>query len=166
MYLHPKVQGTPNPTDPIAAQLREAHQANRYAQRADVAAVYLGERARQEFKVPGGSRGPKFADVVAKKLDGSYGLGEGKGTEMDKLIKQFEDTGPKVGRITEQEVVVEKLTPVLEHDSAGKVVATYNSPGPQGKLDAGGYLLYFNSKIDKWEQARPNGVPIKVIVLH
>lgn len=159
--LHPKVQGTTNPSDPPASSVREVIQANRFAQRADVVEVYLGDAARTMFHA---ARVQKFADVIAKKSDGSFGLGEGKGTDMAKLVEQFKATGPLVGRITEQEVVIEKLSRVQEHDSAGKLVDTYDSPGPQGKLDAHNFLLVFNTSSSKWEQALPNGIPIKVII--
>jgi hypothetical protein len=157
--LHPKIVGVPDAKD-ASALARERIQANRFATRSDVDQVFVGDKAREQFKSPSG----KFADVVARKADGSFALGEGKGTDMAKLVEQFNVTGPKVGRISEQEVVIEKLTPQTVYGPDGSVKETFNSPGPNGRIDAQGYLEVFDTKSEKWVRATPNGVPIKVIV--
>jgi hypothetical protein len=135
-------------------------QAERYAARGDVKEVYLGKAAKDKFHSP---KNEKFPDVVAIKNDGTTAaLGEGKGTDMPKLVKQFEAGGARLKgqgyTVTEQEVVVPKLDQLPEGGL---------SPGPGGRINQNGYLEVFDERAGlegSWVEARPNGVPIKVIV--
>jgi hypothetical protein len=153
-----KIRGEPEHTISAADAARETHQAERYANRMDVAEVHMGQEAKKAYKSPAGE---KFPDVVAKKTDGTYALGEGKGTDMRKVVEQFEAAGARIrgqgGRISEQEVVVERLQ-TLSID--GKVV---KSPGAGYGVDDLGYLLNMTGP-PPWPRQLANGLLIKVIV--
>ncbi|HEY2410613.1 MAG TPA: hypothetical protein VGI40_00140 [Pirellulaceae bacterium] len=159
--LHGNVVGKADATVAADAE-REIHQANRFAERSsEVKRVYLGEAAKKAFKSPAGE---KFPDVVARKFDGTFGVGEGKGTDMPKVIKQFEAAKKRLpGSISEQEVVVQKLT---DQPVEGGVL---KSPGHGYGVDNDGFLLDATSHVDLKHGLPPkvivNGLPIKVIVM-
>jgi hypothetical protein len=173
---HPRVKGEPDPkiTNKMD-QDREVHAANRYAERGDVADVYLGDAARKQYNAPDG----KFADVVALKRDGTFALSEGKGTAIDKMLEQFAATKSKLNAhkqrltgnkndtviVSEYEVVVQKLT---KEPVDGGVL---HSPGPGFGIDDHGYLLeargYVNLKngLPPRAMVPGDGKPVKVIVI-
>jgi hypothetical protein len=150
-----KIRGTADATVAAHAQ-RENYLASRFAGRSDVVEVYLGKAARDKFKAP--EKETKFSDVVAKKTDGSYALGEGKGSDMAGLVKQMRATGARIkeqgGDITEQEVVIEKLTTEQGFDRLA---------GPDYRSNEKDLLTVSDHK-GGWTLVLENGVPIKVIV--
>src|SRR5262249_28161529 len=93
-YKPAQILGTPDAGNDALAAARESKSAKTYSSRPDVKEVYLGQRAKGAFKSP---KDEKFPDVVAKMNDGSYGLGEGKGTDMKKVVQQFESAGKRLG---------------------------------------------------------------------
>jgi hypothetical protein len=122
----------------------------------------LGDAARAEYKSLDG----KFPDVVAKKMDGTFALSEGKGTDIGKMIKQFEAAKGKLPHgaiVSEQEVVVERL---VNQPVDGGVL---RSPGPGYGVDADGYLLNATAYVDLSKGLPPrvsvNGRPVRVIVI-
>jgi RHS repeat-associated protein len=153
--LHQKVLGQSDALD-AADAAREIQQANRYAQRNDVTDVYLGQEARDQFNSP---KNEKFPDVVAKKRDGSFALGEGKGTDIASAVRQFETAGKTIaaavenGRVSEQEIVV-KTIPTIQGE---------RSPGPGYRVNKFNYLEFFDNVEQKWVEVKPNEVPVKVV---
>jgi hypothetical protein len=154
-----RIHGKPDAKDP-AAYAREQFQAQRFV-RPDVDDVFFPNESKKLFGVP---ETEKWPDVLARKSDGSYALGEGKGTELRKAIKQFESAGKWVakdgGRITEQEVTVQRLVRAGDNRDL--------SPGHGYRVDANGFLEEFDTRAGldgSWVPARPNGVPIKVNVI-
>lgn len=152
-----KIRGTPDAT--VAADAaRELEAAEFYATKAEVTEVHLGQEAKTTYKSPANE---KFPDVVAKKKDGSYGLGEGKGTDMEKVIKQFDKGAKRIGgKVSEQVVVVPRLT--KQTVPGGKV---YPSPGGGWGVDAQGFLIDLTAGDPAtWVRVTVNGQPIKVVV--
>src|SRR5262245_53853370 len=144
------VRGKPDATDPQHAA-REQHSADTYAKDPHVKEVFLGAEAKKKFGSPAAE---KFPDVVAEKKDGSFALGEGKGTDMNKAVKQFEAAGKRIGRpISEQHVVVERIT----------IQQGERSPGPGHRVDARNFLERFSEATGAWEPVYVNGKPILVI---
>jgi hypothetical protein len=176
--LHPKVKGRPDAVDPDpklkdiigSPRDREIHAANSFAKRPEVKDVHLGDEARKAYNAPDG----KFPDVVAKFDDVTFALGEGKGTDLAKVIQQFDAAKPKIAAaikvpeakviIKEQEVVVERLT---KQPVEGGIL---RSPGQGFGVDQHGYLLDARGFVDLSKGLPPrattkDGKPIKVIAL-
>jgi hypothetical protein len=90
--------------------------------------------------------------MSSPKADGSYGLGEGKGTGLKKAVEQFAKGGEHLrsrgGRISEQEVIVERIVKRLD----GRAVV-----GDNARIDASGFLQIYDEITEKWSQARPMG---------
>lgn len=155
--IHQNVQGTPD-TSVIAHAHREIHQANRFAVRQDVTTVYLGEVAKARYKSP---KAEKFPDVVAERIDKTYMLGEGKGTDLNKAIAQFEKAGERLGKgkITELEVTVPKLQTQFVD---GRQI---RSPGPGFSVDANGFLLRDSGGTTELVKIIDKRLPIKIVVM-
>jgi hypothetical protein len=157
----PKILGAPDATEP-KARAREIEQAQRFARRADSTVVYLGQKAKDQFGSP---KDEKFPDVVASLGTDKYAVGEGKGTDMAKVIQQFVAAGRRLasvkGHITVQEVVVDKLIHSEFSDPSGRLILL---AGPGYGVDAHGFLLDMRGPGPSWLQQLVNGVPIQVIV--
>ena len=159
--LGPKIQGAPDAIEP-KARAREIEQAQRFALRPEATVVYLGQAAKQKFNSPPAE---KFPDVVACLDKNDIALGEGKGTDMGKVVQQFESAGRRIGtagQVTVQEVVVEKLIDSEFTDATGRKIQL---AGPGYGVDAQGYLLDMRGPGPNWSQQFANGLPIKVIVM-
>lgn len=172
--LHSDVKGVPEANIKVVADReREIHAANRFATRSDWDTVHLGDAAREFYRAPSG----KFPDVVARKKNLEFALSEGKGTDMNKVIQQFNAATSKIQaaekvraggkavsiKITEQEVVVEKLLPTPVHGG------TLMSPGPGFGVDKDGFLLDARGFVDLTkgmpDRIVVNGIPIRVITM-
>jgi len=183
--LHPRVKGVPEVNIKVLADKeREVYSANRFAGRAEWDDVHLGDEARKFYNAPSG----KFPDVVARRntsLAGKpnqnktleFALSEGKGTDMNKVLQQFEAAKLKIEaaekaraggksvnvRITEQEVVVERLVPTPVQ--GGNLM----SPGPGFGVDKDGFLLdareFVDLKVAMPKRAMVNGKPIRVVTM-
>ncbi len=122
---HPKVTGSIGSTD-AEAIAREREAMMRYADSGNVKHVWMDDAARPKFGVA--AHGEKYPDVTAEFNNGTWGLAEGKGTDVTKMIQQFERAGrvPELtGKIARQEVVVQRLKP-LTHPDGG----TFQMVGP------------------------------------
>jgi len=109
--------------------------------------------------------GARFS-TSADATDGTFALSEGKGTDIGKMIKQFEAAKVKLPRgaiVSEQEVVVERL---VNKPVEGGLL---QSPGPGYGVDANGYLLDATGYVDLSNGLPPrvlvNGRPVRVIVI-
>ncbi|MGL4555009.1 MAG: hypothetical protein ACRC33_27905 [Gemmataceae bacterium] len=162
-----RTHGKPDAKDPAAA-FREAYQAKRF-ERPDVDDIFFPDEAKKLF----GVKDDKWPDVLAKKEDGTFALGEGKGTNIEHAIEQF-DSGIRFiqaegGRVTELEVTVQKLTKRKNPDTGGWDL----SPGDgRWRIDAQGYLEYFDNQkfgptnpYGTWGRKLVGGVPVKIISL-
>lgn len=157
--LGPKVSGIPDATEPNA-RAREVEQALRFARRPDVIEVYLGDAAKKKFGSP---IGEKFPDVVAVMKNSLFGLGEGKGTDMAKVVEQFDSAGRRLqslGRVELQEVIVPRLIDSEFKDAAGRAIQL---AGPGYGVDAQGHLLNMTGPGPLWLPQIVNGKPIMVI---
>lgn len=153
-----RLHGKPDATEPLALA-REIIQQERFAKRADIEDVFYPEAAKELFQVP---KGKKWADLVAKKQDGSWALGEGKGTDLGKAVQQLEDTSKwirdKGGKVSELEVTAPP--PKLAHGIRGW--------GGTHRADTQGFLEHFdvtqNGGDGAWVKVKVHGLPVKVNV--